>query len=143
MTRLREIAMVDLSGDFLAAIPCVRSIEMDSAPEQYPARLEIDFPERLDRLTSFFRLIWIIPIAIVAGALSSSASETVTTVSEGVIETSTRSGGGIASGLFVATVLMIVFHVLPTLPCSPTPTPRRSRSSRCTWRSTTPMSRRT
>ena len=31
----------------------------------YAARLTIDYPERLDRVTTFFRLIWVIPIAIV------------------------------------------------------------------------------
>ena len=31
----------------------------------YAARLTVDYPERLDRLSTFFRLIWIIPIAIV------------------------------------------------------------------------------
>ena len=44
---------------------------------EYPARLEIDYPEKLDRLTTFFRLIWIIPIAIILGLISG-AGETVT-----------------------------------------------------------------
>lgn len=83
---------------------------MDSVSQQYAARLEIDFPDRLDRVSSFFRLIWIIPIAVVAGALSGSASDTVTTVTDGVSQTTTNTGGGIAGGLFVATLLMIVFR---------------------------------
>jgi hypothetical protein len=33
--------------------------------QSYPARLEIDYPEELDRFTTFFRLIWAIPIVIV------------------------------------------------------------------------------
>ena len=37
---------------------------------KYAARLEIDYPEKLDRLTTFFRPIWIIPIAIVLGLIS-------------------------------------------------------------------------
>ena len=28
-------------------------------PQSYAARLEIDYPEKLDRFTTFFRLIWI------------------------------------------------------------------------------------
>ncbi len=83
---------------------------MDSVPEQYAARLEIDVPGQLDRVTSFFRLIWIIPIAVVVGALSASANQTVTTVTDGAIETTTRSGGGITGGLFAATLLLIVFR---------------------------------
>ena len=43
----------------------------------YPARLEIDYPEKLDRMTTLFRLIWIIPIAIILGMVSG-AGETVT-----------------------------------------------------------------
>jgi len=83
-----------------------------AVPEQtHPARLDIDYPERLDRFTSFFRLIAIIPIAIVLSTLSSSVNETVTTITgDNVITTTTRSGGGIAGGLFGATVLMIVFR---------------------------------
>ncbi len=84
---------------------------MDSVSEQYAARLEIDVPGQLDRVTSFFRLIWIIPIAVVVGALSGSANQTVTTVTDGVIETTTRSSGGISGGLFAATALLIVFRM--------------------------------
>ena len=40
------------------------------ASDTYAARLDIDYPERLDRLTSFLRLIWIIPIAIILSVLS-------------------------------------------------------------------------
>ena len=36
----------------------------------YAARLGVDYPARLDRLTSFFRLIWVIPISVLAGLLT-------------------------------------------------------------------------
>jgi hypothetical protein len=80
----------------------------------YAARLEIDYPERLDRLTTFFRLIWIIPIAIILGLISG-AGETVTntvTLNEAgeVIKTTRDTVGGLASGLAVATALMIIFR---------------------------------
>lgn len=78
--------------------------------ESYAARLDIDYPERLDRVTSAFRLIWIIPISVVLAALSASSSETVRTVSGDVVTTTTSSGGGIEGGLFFATLLMIVFR---------------------------------
>ena len=81
---------------------------------QYAARLEVDYPEELDRLTTFFRLIWIIPIAIILGIVSG-AGETITitnTVNEigDIIDRSRETAGGLASGLFLATVLMIVFR---------------------------------
>ena len=71
----------------------------------YAARLEVDYPEELDRLTTFFRLIWIIPIAVIGALVSTSGS--VTTVNEAG-EVVSRTGG-IGSGLAVATALMIVF----------------------------------
>ena len=80
------------------------------ASQSYSARLDIDYPERLDRVTSVFRLIWIIPIFILLSALSASSNETVRSVSGDVVTTTTRSGGGIAGGLFAATLLMIVFR---------------------------------
>jgi len=83
---------------------------MVTSSDPYAARLEIDYPERLDRLTSAFRLLWIIPIAIVLGVLSGSSTETARTVSGSAVTTTTRSGGGIAGGLFLATLLMILFR---------------------------------
>lgn len=53
--------------------------------QTYAARLDIDYPVKLNRLTTFFRPILIIPIAIILGLLS--------------------------SGLACATLLMIVFRV--------------------------------
>jgi hypothetical protein len=82
--------------------------ETNSAPP-YAARLEVDYPERLNRVTSAFRLIWIIPIFIVLSVLTGSSSETVTRASDDVV-TTTRSGGGISGGLFAATLLMILFR---------------------------------
>jgi hypothetical protein len=81
--------------------------------ESYPARLSIDYPEKLDRLTTFFRLIWAIPIVIIVSLLSANASSTVTVVTEGgeMVSRVTNTGGGILSGLAVATMLMIVFRV--------------------------------
>lgn len=80
---------------------------MVTPEHSYPARLDIDYPKKLDRVTSFFRLIWIIPIVIVLSLISAVASWTVVTETG---ETITRSSGGIASGLFLATLLMILFR---------------------------------
>lgn len=81
---------------------------------EYPARLEIDFPETLDRFTTFFRLIWIIPILIILGLISG-AGETVTyTVflnqAGEVIRRTRDTAGGLANGILLATALMIVFR---------------------------------
>ena len=80
---------------------------MDAPQPTYAARLEIDYPERLDRFTTFVRLIWIIPIMFVWSLLSAAASWTVVTETG---ETFTRSTGGIIAGLFMATLLLIVFR---------------------------------
>jgi hypothetical protein len=77
-------------------------------PELYCARLEVDYPARLDRLTTAFRLIWIIPIAIIFSLLTATGNETVITeAGEEIVST----GGGIAAGLWAATALMIVFRL--------------------------------
>jgi hypothetical protein len=73
----------------------------------YPARLDIDYPDRLDRLTTFFRLIWVIPILVIMTLITATGTETV--VNEAG-EEMRRSSGGIAGGLFVATILMILFR---------------------------------
>jgi len=81
---------------------------MQTTPEPYAARLTIDYPERLDRLTSFLRLIWIIPIAVIASLITGTGNETVVTeTGDKVVST----GGGVAGGLWVATALMIAARV--------------------------------
>ena len=81
---------------------------LQSAP--YAARLAIDYPERLDRVSTAFRVVWIIPIAIVLSVLSASTRSTVDVVNEhgDVISRVGHDSGGIAGALFVATLLMIV-----------------------------------
>ena len=85
---------------------------MTTQSDGYPVRLEVEYPERLDRFTTFFRLVWAIPILIVFAALSADATNTYTVVDESgdVIERVSSSAGGIVTGLFIATLLMIVFR---------------------------------
>lgn len=66
------------------------------SPRAYPASLSIDYPDRkLNRLTSFFRIFTVIPIAIVLGLMSGSGNE------------GWAACGGI---LFLPLVLMILFR---------------------------------
>jgi hypothetical protein len=73
----------------------------------YPARLEIDYSDRHNRLTTLFRIVLVIPIAIVISALTAGATQTAYNHSGKVV---TTTSGGIAVGLFVATLLMILFR---------------------------------
>jgi hypothetical protein len=81
---------------------------------EYAARLEIDYSDKLDRLTTFFRLVWIIPIAIILGLISGAGETIRTTVvlnEAGEVLRRTRdTAGGLASGLAAATALMIIFR---------------------------------
>jgi hypothetical protein len=102
----------------------------------YPARLSIDYPERLDRLSTALRLFYILPIAIVLSLVTDGCGPVESpSVSEGdaivrdlrelgvdvpagvEIEVRTRSenprgdgGGNVTGGLFAATMLMLVFR---------------------------------
>jgi membrane protein YdbS with pleckstrin-like domain len=75
--------------------------------QPYAARLQIDYPNTLDRLTTVLRVFWIIPIAIVLSLITASGGTRVVTQTG---ETIRSSGGGILGGLAVATALMIVFR---------------------------------
>lgn len=80
----------------------------------YAARLEIDYPEKLDRGTTFFRLFWIIPIVIILGLVSGSGETVTNTVfldeAGEVIRNSRETAGGMAMGIPTAIVLMILFR---------------------------------
>ena len=55
---------------------------MSTQTEQHTARLDIDYPAQLDRVTTAFRLFRILPIAIVAIVLSSTATSTTTVITD-------------------------------------------------------------
>jgi membrane protein YdbS with pleckstrin-like domain len=80
---------------------------MAGEAETYAARLRVDYPDTLDRITTLLRVIWIIPIAIILTLISASGGTRVVTETGETIRT---SGGGILGGLAVATALMIVFR---------------------------------
>jgi len=79
---------------------------------EYAARLRIDYPEKLDQLTTFFRIIWIIPIAIILGLISQTGETVTNTLNQTgeIVSTTRQTVGGLASGLLAATALMIVFR---------------------------------
>jgi hypothetical protein len=74
---------------------------MEDASPGFPATLEIDYPDReLDRLSTFFRLFTVIPIAIILALITGA---TVRAESANYVVGS----GGI---VFLATVLMLLFR---------------------------------
>lgn len=79
--------------------------------DAYAMRYAIDYPENLNRLTTFFRLIWIIPIAIVYGILSTTSYTTEVIVEGGeVIERASWTSGGILGSLAFVVGLLILFR---------------------------------
>ena len=77
------------------------------APGPYAARLAIDYPQQLNRVTTAFRLILIIPIAIILGILENRSYNAVQTDNGTWV---TTTGASILGALFFATVLMLVFR---------------------------------
>lgn len=80
---------------------------MPVTPTAFPARLEVDHADQYDRLKTLFRLVLVIPIAIVYEVLTADVTRTVYEQSGATVST---TSGGIVSGLFVATLLMILFR---------------------------------
>jgi len=70
---------------------------MAELPARYPVSLEIDYPDVLDKFTTFFRLFMAIPILIVLGLLMAGNERA------GI-------GYGVAWYVFFPTVLMLLFR---------------------------------
>lgn len=78
---------------------------MPATKNSYPVKFDIDYPSSLDRFTTFFRLLWSIPILVVISILTSSGSRSY--IDEHA-RSATSSGGGILTALTVATGIMII-----------------------------------
>lgn len=78
----------------------------------YPARLTIDYQEKLSRVTTIFRIILVIPILIILGILTSGSDTVVQTVNETgeVVGDTVNTGVGIVGSLFLVTLLLILFR---------------------------------
>lgn len=80
--------------------------------QSYPAQLEIDEQERLGRASTIFRIILIIPIALLLNFLVSGGESTTVVVNRSgdVVSEATSWGTGIIGSLFIVTLLMILFR---------------------------------
>ena len=78
----------------------------------YPARLAIDYQEKLSRVTTIFRIILVIPILIILGILTSGSDTVIQTVNQAgeVVTETVQTGAGIVGSLFLVTLLLILFR---------------------------------
>ena len=74
----------------------------------YPARLEIDYKEPLDRLTTLLRIFWAIPILVILSLVTASGGATWSVGEQG--ERVRDTGTTIGASLGFATALMILFR---------------------------------
>lgn len=72
----------------------------------YPARLQVSYPDELNRVTTAFRLVLAIPILIVGSILTGEGLASSNTGGHWATTTTT----GISGGLSVATLLLVVFR---------------------------------
>jgi hypothetical protein len=80
---------------------------MAKQQESYPASFDIDYPGEMDRLTTFARILWSIPILILLAALTGSGgSDLMHHTSKGIAQ----NGGDVMAGLSAATAMMIIFR---------------------------------
>ena len=122
--------------------------------DDYPVRFSVDYPDRdLNRLTTFFRIFTVIPIAIVIGTYRRLLGRWRSTTTGRAPKPSPIGGTGL---LFLPPLLMILFRQKyprwwfdwnlelcasptawgPTSRCSATTTRRPTRGSPCTSTST-------
>ena len=82
--------------------------DTDRSDAPYPARLEIDYPERVSRVKTLFRIILVIPALVVAALVTGGlvAVETASDIGNDFIEGFAVTGGV----LFLATLLTLLFR---------------------------------
>lgn len=76
--------------------------------QPYAARLRIDYPEQLDRLTTLLRIFWAIPILILLSLVTSTGGAASGTGEQA--ERARDTGASIVFSIGFATALMIVFR---------------------------------
>jgi len=79
---------------------------MATKQEAYPASFDIDYPAKLDRFTTFVRILWSIPAFILLSLITGASGGQMGDAGKEI----RTDGGGIVFGLSVATALMIVFR---------------------------------
>jgi hypothetical protein len=81
---------------------------MSTVPSDYPVQFSVDYPDRdLNRVTTFFRLFMVIPIAIVLSAVSGAVSTYQYDPAKDVVVAIRWGAGGL---LVFAPLLMILFR---------------------------------
>jgi len=78
------------------------------ATQSYPARLIIDRPETLDRISTLLRFLWIIPIGVILALVSGDRTTAVSISETG--ERIRTSGTSIVFSIGAATALMLLFR---------------------------------
>jgi hypothetical protein len=81
---------------------------MTTTQRDYPVQFSVDYPDRdLNRVTTFFRLFTVIPIAIVLSTVSGTTSTYQYDPAKDVVEATTWGAGGL---LVLGPLLMILFR---------------------------------
>jgi hypothetical protein len=70
-----------------------------AAGAPYAARLSVDYPVKLDRLTTLLRLVWVLPIVVLLSIVEAGAD-------------GARTGGALVGGLWIATMLMLAVRTV-------------------------------
>jgi len=70
-----------------------------AAAMPYAARLTVDYPDKLDRVTTLLRLLWVVPIVVLLSLIEPSTD-------------GARTGGMLLGGLWVATMLMLAVRTV-------------------------------